>query len=689
MTSSGAKELTTLRHRAEARLRATRTDIAGMTTEDIQALVHELQVHQIELELQNEELILAQVELAHSRDRYSDLYDFAPVGYLTLDRLGTILQANLAVATLLGVDRQKLMGRNISDFVDRQMRDACYLHRQAVFAGQHKQVCELAMHTAKDQTLFVRMESIAYQASVDQEEIARTALIDVTATHRAEAKLHLLNQELNQRVADRTAELRQTISGLHREVNTRKAIEAKLREERQFNVNLINTAQAMILVLDLDGRIVMINRYLEKLTGYTLDEIKGKNWIELMVPSSQQKQVHSVFAKAISAKGQTDGNVNLIVAKDGRELNTEWYDAPITDEAGKQTAALCIGLNITERHRLELELRETTENLRAILNATVDAIITIDERGVIVGANASTERMFGYTEKELIGSNVNILMPSPYREEHDEYLRHYLKTAKAHIIGVGREVEGRHKDGSTFPIDLAVSQFHDKTGMMFTGIVRDIRDRKQLERYLADNRIEEQRRLAQELHDGLGGLLTGIGMLAKTLQLKLEGASLSESSQAADIVQHIRDAHEQVRRFSHGLLPVEVASGGLRVALDELAKQTSKNGGLGCQFECIGDVAVHSPVHATHLYRIVQEAVSNAIRHGHATQLVIRLEVIGHRLTLSVGDNGVGIHDSSDSYMGMGLRIMRYRANQIGAQISMQPAESGGTLVVCKYSNEV
>ncbi len=157
------------------------------------------------------------------------------------------------------------------------------------------------------------------------------------------------------------------------------------------------------------------------------------------------------------------------------------------------------------RTRELLEDREA--RLSAILDTTVDGIITIDETGVIESVNAATERIFGYTGDELVGNNITMLMPSPYREEHGAYISRYLRTGEARIIGIGREAEGQHKDGRRFPIDLAVSEVHVGGSRLFTGLVRDISARRRAE-------DEARRRSADLAHAArlstIGELTSGI-----------------------------------------------------------------------------------------------------------------------------------------------------------------------------------
>ncbi|MFT7634155.1 MAG: PAS domain S-box-containing protein [Mariniblastus sp.] len=183
----------TLRQKAEMLLRKSRTDISGMSNEEVQSMVYDLQVHQIELKLQNEELLTAQLELANSRDEFSDLYDFAPVGYLTLDDKGVIQLANLTVAGMFGIARSGLLNRNLSDFVKRGFQDELYLHLQSVMGAAATVRCELTMVCGNGDEWVMRMESLGYNrekfvsADATGASCIRTAIIDVTKQRESEA----------------------------------------------------------------------------------------------------------------------------------------------------------------------------------------------------------------------------------------------------------------------------------------------------------------------------------------------------------------------------------------------------------------------------------------------------------------------------------------------------------------------
>ena len=151
--------------------------------------------------------------------------------------------------------------------------------------------------------------------------------------------------------------------------------------------------------------------------------------------------------------------------------------------------------DVTERKRREEALVESESKLRAIVDAAAVGIVTIDEAGTIVAFNRAAERIFGHPASEVIGQNVSILMPSPYRDEHPEYVARYLRTGLARIIGKSREVVGRRKDGTTFPMELSIGEWHDGVTRGFVGIVRDISERKKAEEETARHQVELGRAL--------------------------------------------------------------------------------------------------------------------------------------------------------------------------------------------------
>jgi two-component system sensor kinase FixL len=236
-----------------------------------------------------------------------------------------------------------------------------------------------------------------------------------------------------------------------------------------------------------------------------------------------------------------------IVLPDGRVRTVSVSAAPLHNQAGDVRGCVAAFWDVTERKRA---LHESRDRLAAVVNTAGEAIITIDERGIIESVNPSAERMFGYTRAEMVGQNVKILMPTPYRDEHDNFLARYLKTGIKKIIGIGREVSGRRKDDTSFCLDLAVSELHDGNRRLFTGILRDVTERKALEREVLEIAAVEQRRIGHDLHDTAGQELTALGLMADSLVAALEDHSPKDVPLAAKIMQGLRRTLSHVRALS-------------------------------------------------------------------------------------------------------------------------------------------
>ena len=338
------------------------------------------------------------------------------------------------------------------------------------------------------------------------------------------------------------------------------------------------------------------------------------------------------------------------------------------------------------RVRFEHELRDTAARLRGIVDTAVDGIITIDERGIVETVNPAAERIFGYAAAEVIGRNVSMLMPEPYRSEHDGYLDRYRRTGERRIIGIGREVRGRRKDGSEFPMDLAVSVTNVGKRRIFTGLVRDITERKRLEQEILEISDHEQRRIGNDLHDDLCQRLAGIRFSCDALKTSLSKSPAENISERVDkIANGLSDAIDRTRMLARGLSPVAVESNGLASALQELTEGVQKLFGIDCRFESKGKIAVNDPMAAMHLYRITQEAINNALKHGHPSQLIVSLTKAGDKAALTIQDNGSGFSVDGQQYQGMGLRTIAYRAGMIGANLQVRSKPGRGTQIVCTF----
>lgn len=212
-------------------------------------------------------------------------------------------------------------------------------------------------------------------------------------------------------------------------------------------------------------------------------------------------------------------------------------------------------------------------------------------------------------------------------------------------------------------------------------------EKTRLQEELLDAIAQEQERTGRDLHDGVGQQLTGIAFLAKGLEEKLSRKSIPEGADAGKIAVLVAQAVSQTRNLARGLSPVPVGGNSLMSALEELAASASSLFGVACRFRCDPPVLLQDNAVATHLYRIAQEAVDNAVKHGQPSQVLISLAQAGGTITLAMADDGRGLQGEPQNVEGMGLRIMRYRAEVIGAMLDIQSRPQGGVVVTCSISN--
>jgi PAS domain S-box-containing protein len=259
-------------------------------------------------------------------------------------------------------------------------------------------------------------------------------------------------------------------------------------QEESLRTTLASIGDAVIST-DSESCITSMNAVAESLTGWKKEEAVGQrlDTVFRIVNEETRKAVRNPATRALR-EGVIVGLANhtVLIRKDGTDRPVDDSAAPIRDAHGHVLGCVLVFRDITARRRAERQLADDKARTESIVKHVIDGIIALDENGTVEAFNPAAEGLFGYRAEEVIGQNVKMLMPEPFHTEHDGYLANYRRTGQAKIIGIGREVEGRRKDGSTFPIDLAVSEFWLGKHRYFTGLVRDITERKRTEKQFYD-----------------------------------------------------------------------------------------------------------------------------------------------------------------------------------------------------------
>jgi PAS domain S-box-containing protein len=323
--------------------------------------------------------------------------------------------------------------------------------------------------------------------------------------------------------------------------------------------------------------------------------------------------------------------------------------------------------------------------LAAVVHDSNDAITVQDFEGNIKLWNLGAERIYGYTKTEAFKMNVRQITPKNGCNDVLALMKRLIKGEEVQSF----EAQRLTKDGRLIDVWITITILTNDAGkpIAVATTERDITERKRLERELLAIREKEQKLIGREMHDSMGQILTGIAIKSKGLEINLKSKLLHESADAAEICELANEAIAQTRRLARMLYPVDIETGGLVSALQGLASNTKDLLKISCQFKCNNAIPIQDPVTARHLYRIAQEAVTNAARHGKAKNIRIELASAGGRSTLKVANDGKDFPKILAKKKGIGLKIMEYRAKMVGGMLDVGRGRKGGTIVTCRFPN--
>ncbi|PYL89218.1 MAG: hypothetical protein DMF14_14040 [Verrucomicrobia bacterium] len=590
--------------------------------------------------------------------RYVDLFDFAPIGYVSLNRVGHIEEINLAAAQLLGGSRDRLIGKPFALYVTKEDSVLFLNHLLRCRSSESRIETELHLKKRSGEIMLAHLASSPMTSSMrDGVLFYQTAIINLTERKRAE--------------------------------------EAIRQSEKRYRT-LFDLVPVALYTCDAKGLIQEYNQHAVELWGrepkrnHPSEKFCGS--LKIFYPDGRpMRHDNCPMARALRGEKLTAADLEIVVEQSsGARRNVLVSPTALRNGQGKIIGAINCLHDVTVRKRTENALRESEERSRAVIHQSTAGITGTDLTGRIIFANEKFCSVLGYKERELVGKTIfEITHPGDATESRLLFRRIVTK-------GEPYQLEKRYlrKDGSALWVSVSASPLRDAEGktQSAVAIIIDISDQKKAQAFLEDRARglegeilaisdREQRRIGQDLHDSLCQHLTAIAFMARSVALRLKKHRVIEVEHIEEIAELINDGVTEARTIARGLHPVEMEPPGLVTALAALVKQ--RHWPVSCRLEADEEISVQDSTVALHLYRIAREAVINANKHARAREIIVRMKRSAKGIELSVIDDGVGIPGNSPAGSGMGFHIMQYRARSIGARLEIKPIKPHGTRVTC------
>ena len=490
----------------------------------------------------------------------------------------------------------------------------------------------------------------------------------------------------------RAAPGEKVVYAVARDVTERRRVEEDLRQSEEHYRLLVESANDIIYEADTDGRFTFFNPVAVRVTGYSEDEIRGMHFLKLVHPDHRE-EAESFYAAQLLEHTPSTYYEFPMKARDGRVVWLGQHVQLAATDGGQCVHA--VARDITERKQAEEQLAKSEATVRALLESASQAVLAVNPDGIIVFFNPMVEEMFGYRGDELVDMSVDGLLPDQLRKRHVAHRARFFANPNIRPMGRGRELSGRRKDGSEFPVEVGLSHIQGPDGMLAVNFVTDITERKRVREdrrrqarmtTLADGLLqgqeEERRRIAREPHDGASQELAMLSMELGTL---VRGAA-EEDCAIRDEITRLRERivtlSDGLRDLSHRLHPAELEELGLASAMRTLGDWVLEHEEIRVDFTVDNEPATIAPSTALVLYRVFQEALRNIVKHSGAKTVMVMLEGVEEGILLSIADHGSGF-DATEigDGAGLGLVSMEERLRLVGGRFTIRSTLGEGTEV--------
>jgi PAS domain S-box-containing protein len=453
---------------------------------ELQTALEELQITQEELHRQNEELITSRQVIERERQRYQDLFEFAPEGYLVTDISGNIREANCTAANLLATSRQHLIGKPFIVFIADQQRKTFHTRLAKL---RYMQEWEVYLKSGSGK-LFPTMVTVASMNDQKGQRVGlRWLLHDISARKQMHQQLQAAYNQLERRVEERTSELSQANMRLQQEIAKHKQSEAQVA----FQASLIDQVRNAVIATDLEGKITYWNQFAQQLYHFTPEDI-GKFILDVIIPTDQQETTKQIMP-SIQATGVWAGELEL-QRRDGSVFPAYAVNTLVRDQNGNPCGIVGVSTDITERKQAEMIRHQMAQELQSLYDNAPCGYVSLDAEGRVIRINETKLKMLGYSRQEIIGKKITDFYTP---ESIPIFEKHYLLFKQQSMVK-DLELQILRKDGSILPISVSTTAIYDEAGnyLMSNSIAVDISDRKQ-----AQEKIKEQAALLNVASDAI------------------------------------------------------------------------------------------------------------------------------------------------------------------------------------------
>jgi PAS domain S-box-containing protein len=466
------------------------------------------------------------------------------------------------------------------------------------------------------------------------------------------------------------------IVGVAIDITAQASAQDAVRQSQEMLQMVAEGTGDWLYLVDAERRVQFLNRCMNSLPR---EQVIGQRIDDIAEPKDRD-----ALQTAVQRVIDTGEPVDIELGNSAEDVR--FFDARIRPVlTGKGIKGAVINVTEVTDRRAATQLRETQARMFELLH---EGVVVIDANNMIRMANPAFEHMFGFAPGTAVETSLDDLIsqaPGMRRDRLDQQLLGPVSAARPDAPTLApMEFRCRRRDGSTFDAACVATLTHLDGATHRLAVITDVTERRQLEREILEIAGREQLRIGSDLHDGLGQDLTGVALMLRSVVAQLRKENSTARTDVEDIISLVNGAIESTRAMARGLAPVGADRGGLIAGLQSMAVRGMERYGVRAHF----NTSLKEPLTlddgaATHLYRIAQEAFTNAIRHGRVTQVTIDLATAEGTLTLSVQDNGRGFDERNASNNGLGLKLMRYRAQMLGGDVTIANNKSGGVVVRC------